>query len=1099
MAIASSDYQRLGQLVGVALHQGSSWQAIVRMIQEAAKKVKQTHCYSQKDFDIVCLIDIIGGPKLGKLMPSVGPIKDTEINHNISEFFGKLSPRPRHGHNLQLDELAINKGAYYNKSCNAIGGLCRDHSELLDLKIVDYNSVLHASEAIHGKHCVCHYGKEATVAAIVAFPKDHYGPLPILVSPTRKAANLIQWMLDCWCHHAAGEACFGPIRCFSTDGDATWRLACYSLFMKRDLDPSSEIYESLSQLSGLNLRVGYATLLQSPQGILVFDILVTCEILAQHFLCLGHLSTKEINDLLAQGDGQNVPHAMKLLCSVAMLQALNSTSSQYNPTNQKIHAALRVLAVLCESLVEPFFNCEMSLKQQLKCLTTYAHLSFLLYRNNGTSFMSNQLYGDTQATVKNVMFLVVKVQILDDTQPFYLIQDGDDRLEGSFGHVRTDDHDPNMGIQGLYEKLGSAADHSDIFEHHADWDRGNWRLGNGKLGADHMNPALWKGDVVSGGVSLQMEWIRGTGAVTVVLESLGRDVPDWTKLFYSGTVDLMKPMGDGKYPGVSQDPDHTTVNVPITEQCLAATAGDVAEAWSIDGLDTDTQHETLDADETDGLVFATDTLTAGDHPIDVPAITLQDLIPEPNEQENEQHDWLLFEGKKVHKASVIRCLFSSDKAKKSRECLLRVHGYTRKFSPKSSLNCDDLTGDHFLVGDLAAIIIRCDQVVSLAIMQVASIEQDLQRVTAIKEESLRLSTTSTFVSGQILEMCPAAMHNDAGDPLPDDVQQYLLWTGSYCRFSPWRGGKTPKGKTSRNTLVIRIPGHMVHPLNLRIEPIEYIPAPQWPPLQQHETWAVSQVALAEAVDALWEVTEMNQASGSIPKCSLASDGFPYKQSDGNIVFVAQTASVPLQNTTQKSNTIADDCVVCAVCEKRVKHKALRSHMGGHILCVQLGAQDNNVSMIDPCGFCGQSGHPVKLIKQKRTFQPQSSCPQAIAFSLGAVTNSSKASPSTNAPIHCQLCSVSSGDRAIFWKYNVHQHITSSHDASYESLPAGFAKEIEILQLEKEHLGIPLDLIDNSVQDDLNATAVASTSQNSLMKRRQQTLQGNTSSKRSKKV
>lgn len=168
---------------------------------------------------------------------------------------------------------------------------------------------------------------------------------------------------------------------------------------------------------------------------MVFDVLVTREILAQHFLCLGHLSTKEIYDLLAQGDGQNVPHAMKLLCSVAMLQALNSASSQYNPTNQKIHAALRVLAVLCESLVELFFNCEMSLKQQLKCLATYAHLSFLLYRNHGTSFMSNQLYGDTQATVKNVMFLVAKVQSLNDTQPFYLIQDGDDRLEGSFGHV----------------------------------------------------------------------------------------------------------------------------------------------------------------------------------------------------------------------------------------------------------------------------------------------------------------------------------------------------------------------------------------------------------------------------------------------------------------------------------------------------------------------------------------------------------------------------------------------------------------------------------------------------------------------------------------
>jgi hypothetical protein len=36
-----------------------------------------------------------------------------------------------------------------------------------------------------------------------------------------------------------------------------------------------------------------------------------------------------------------------------------------------------------------------------------------------------------------------------------------------------------------------------------------------------------------------------------------------------------------------------------------------------------------------------------------------------------------------------------------------------------------------------------------------------------------------------------------------------------------------------------------------------------------------------------------------------------------------------------------------------------------------------------------------------------------------------------------------------WTYNVHQHVTSSHNTSCESLLAGFTKEIEILQLEKE--------------------------------------------------
>ncbi|KAG1800881.1 uncharacterized protein HD556DRAFT_1438880 [Suillus plorans] len=146
-----------------------------------------------------------------------------------------------------------------------------------------------------------------------------------------------------------------------------------------------------------------------------------------------------------------------------------------------------------------------------------------------------------------------------------------------------------------------------------------------------------------------------------------------------------------------------------------------------------------------------------------------------------------------------------------------------------------------------------------------------------------------------------------------------------------------------------------------------------------------------------------------------------------------------------------------------------------------------VYVIDPCGFCGQSGHPVKLVKQKRTFQPQSSCPQAIVFSLSAAVNSSKASPSTNASIRYELCPTSSGDRAVFWKYNVHQ-------------------EIEISRLEKECLGIPPDLIDNAgsevhPQDDSNATATgsASSSQNSSVTRKRQTLQGNAGSKRSKKA
>ncbi|KIJ19222.1 hypothetical protein PAXINDRAFT_56678, partial [Paxillus involutus ATCC 200175] len=161
---------------------------------------------------------------------------------------------------------------------------------------------------------------------------------------------------------------------------------------------------------------------------------------------------------------QNVPRAVKLLRSITMIQTLNAVDEGYNPTQGTILAALKVLAMLCEALVEPFFNPVMSLKEQLRSLSKYAHLSFALYRKHRTSFMLNQLYGDTQAMIKNVVVLVAKQQDLDDSQPVYIIQDGDDLLEGVFGNACTDDHDPNMDTPQLCQKLSSAADQSAIFE-----------------------------------------------------------------------------------------------------------------------------------------------------------------------------------------------------------------------------------------------------------------------------------------------------------------------------------------------------------------------------------------------------------------------------------------------------------------------------------------------------------------------------------------------------------------------------------------------------------------------------------------------------------
>ncbi|KIJ05111.1 hypothetical protein PAXINDRAFT_93883, partial [Paxillus involutus ATCC 200175] len=56
MAIASCEYPRVSQLIGVALRQGASWRAIIMMIQGAVEKLSHSRGYTTKDFELARLV-----------------------------------------------------------------------------------------------------------------------------------------------------------------------------------------------------------------------------------------------------------------------------------------------------------------------------------------------------------------------------------------------------------------------------------------------------------------------------------------------------------------------------------------------------------------------------------------------------------------------------------------------------------------------------------------------------------------------------------------------------------------------------------------------------------------------------------------------------------------------------------------------------------------------------------------------------------------------------------------------------------------------------------------------------------------------------------
>ena len=63
--------------------------------------------------------------------------------------------------------------------------------------------------------------------------------------------------------------------------------------------------------------------------------------------------------------------------------------------------------------MHPFIDVDMNLTNQLENLATYSFLAAIMHIRHGTNCLTSALYADTQATVKNIIFTVVRMQKVD--------------------------------------------------------------------------------------------------------------------------------------------------------------------------------------------------------------------------------------------------------------------------------------------------------------------------------------------------------------------------------------------------------------------------------------------------------------------------------------------------------------------------------------------------------------------------------------------------------------------------------------------------------------------------------------------------------------
>ena len=605
MLLSKNDIAGLRRVMAAALRRGASAHTICGLLDRAVSGLYSPRGgFSKRDLDISLLVKSIGGPhllyalqhsqgfaswrtvahhhKIPRLLPSIRIPTTDEINSNISSFLdpdSKPHPAPTAngsipGNIIMVDGIALETRCRYCPKCDSILGLCHEHSHNVSTKVETFQSVENVHLALQSDDentRVC-FGSDATVLAIAPYAReDHYNPIPLAVSPSckrEKGVALAEWLqtaLNTYANHEYGAVVNGDIWSIGSDGDSTFRFAKHKICMVKPIEEDSPLGHLLSPLLGLNLYrskegiIGtcdpkhifkrFATLLRSILGIIIKDLNISPHDIVEQLAFL--MPVEKAHQLLDPVDKQNVPKAVTLVQSLLQLKDLPEND---NPRISNNRQAILFVAEMMGYFMQPFISVSMTLSEQVKSLATYSFLAAAVQIKHGSACLTGALYADSQATVKNLIITIARMQVMDPMLKLYILLEGTDRLEALFGDCRTQDHARNFDVEQLAGKLGVATLINAAMERNPDLDRGHRRLSlKGAMGIDHVNPKSWEGNVCVGNVNLSVEWLKGQETAQKLLQSFFGDDINFTQIFSASNCDLLRPLG--VYIGISATDD----------------------------------------------------------------------------------------------------------------------------------------------------------------------------------------------------------------------------------------------------------------------------------------------------------------------------------------------------------------------------------------------------------------------------------------------------------------------------------------------------------------------------------------------------------------
>lgn len=190
------------------------------------------------------------------------------------------------------------------------------------------------------------------------------------------------------------------------------------------------------------------------------------------FLSLLHdMTLEKACNLLDPADKQNFLKAVTL---IQLLNKVKDLPSLTNPFQKQCHKKLRFFAEVLGYFLFPFIKVNMSLLEQVRFLSAYAHLATALYVWHGTAYFTSPLFYNSQSIVKGIFMTVAQLQDLEDPElRYYIFFEGTDHLKNLFCDCRTQDHACNFDVDQLSSKLSNATLINAVFERNPDWSKGH--------------------------------------------------------------------------------------------------------------------------------------------------------------------------------------------------------------------------------------------------------------------------------------------------------------------------------------------------------------------------------------------------------------------------------------------------------------------------------------------------------------------------------------------------------------------------------------------------------------------------------------------------